>query len=117
VPDEDLPALLSGALAFVYPSVYEGFGLPVLEAMQCGAPVITSRISSLPEVAGDAALMVEPRDVEGLARAMRRVLAEPGLREELRGRGLAQAAKFSWHRTAALTAEAYHHVVSRRCGS
>ena len=117
VPDEDLPAVISGALAFVYPSVYEGFGLPVLEAMQCGTPVITSRISSLPEVTGDAALMVEPRDVEGLARAMRRVLAEPDLRQELRGRGLARAAKFSWHRTAALTAEAYRHVVSRRCGS
>jgi glycosyltransferase involved in cell wall biosynthesis len=114
VPDEDLPALISGALAFVYPSVYEGFGLPVLEAMQCGTPVISSDVSSLPEVAGDAALLVTPGDVHGLARAMRQVLSELGLREELRGRGFAQAAKFSWRRTAALTAEAYHHVLARR---
>ena len=117
VADEDLPALISGATAFVYPSVYEGFGLPVLEAMQCGTPVITSRVSSLPEVAGDASLMVRPGDVEELTRAMRRLLAEPGLREELRGRGIAQAARFSWQQTAALTAEVYHDVASRRRGS
>jgi glycosyltransferase involved in cell wall biosynthesis len=113
VPDEDLPALISGAIAFVYPSVYEGFGLPVLEAMQCGTPVITSDVSSLPEVAGKAALMVRPGDVTALAHAMRRVLTEPGLREELRGRGLVQAARFSWERTAALTTEAYRHVLDR----
>ena len=113
VPDEDLPALISSSLAFVYPSVYEGFGLPVLEAMQCGAPVITSQVSSLPEVAGDAALMTQPGDIDGLALAMRRVLREPGLRDELRERGFAQAAKFSWERTAALTADAYHHVLSQ----
>jgi glycosyltransferase involved in cell wall biosynthesis len=91
--------------------VYEGFGLPVLEAMQCGTPVITSNVSSLPEVAGNAALMVPPEDAMALADAMRRMLEEPGLREELRGRGLVQAARFSWERTAALTAEAYRHVL------
>jgi glycosyltransferase involved in cell wall biosynthesis len=114
VSDEDLPALISGATAFVYPSLYEGFGLPVLEAMQCGTPVITTDVSSLPEVAANASLMVQPADVEALAHAIRRVVREPALRDELRGRGLAQAAKFSWERTAALTAEAYHHVVRGR---
>lgn len=114
VPDEDLPALISGALVFVYPSLYEGFGLPVLEAMQCGVPVITSEVSSLPEVAGDAALMVRPRDVAGFAAAMRRVLRDAGLREELRERGIAQAAKFSWKRTAELTVEAYHRALARQ---
>lgn len=114
VPDEDLPALISGARAFVYPSVYEGFGLPVLEAMQCGTPVITSGVSSLPEVTGNASVMVPPADASGLAQAMRRLLRDSGLRDELRGRGLEQAAKFSWQRTAALTAEAYHHVLRLR---
>ncbi len=114
VPDEDLPALLSAACMFVYPSLYEGFGLPVLEAMSCGAPVITSNVSSLPEVAGDAALLVSPNDVDGLRRAIQRLLAEPGLREELRGRGFAQAARFSWQRTAEETAEVYRKVVAER---
>lgn len=107
VADEDLPALLSGARAFVYPSLYEGFGLPVLEAMQCGTPVITTNVSSLPEVAGDAALLVAPDDVAGLQQALRRVLSEPGLRDELRGKGLSQAARFSWQKTAEQTAQVY----------
>lgn len=110
VPDEDLPALMSGAGVFVYPSFYEGFGLPVLEAMQCGAPVITSNVSSLPEVAGDAALLVDPKDVCELSQAMRRLLTEPGLREEFCGRGLEQAQKFSWQRTAEMTAQVYSDV-------
>ncbi|CAN5829558.1 glycosyltransferase family 1 protein [soil metagenome] len=112
VPDEDLPALLSAARIFVYPSLYEGFGLPVLEAMSCGAPVITTDASSLPEVAGDAALLVRPDDVEGLRGAIRRLLAEPDLRDELRGRGFAQAARFCWRETARQTAEVYEKVVS-----
>jgi glycosyltransferase involved in cell wall biosynthesis len=111
VPDEDLPALLTNARAFVYPSLHEGFGLPVLEAMQCGAPVITTDVSSLPEVAGDAALVFSPTDVEGLAAAMRRVLQEPGLREELRGRSLRRSRGFSWRETAERTAELYRRVL------
>ncbi|MFQ6100404.1 MAG: glycosyltransferase family 4 protein [Anaerolineae bacterium] len=96
VPDEDKAALLSGALAFVFPSLYEGFGLPVLEAQACGCPVITSTTSSLPEVAGDAALLVDPTDTAGIAAAMQRILAEPSLRESLIERGLANVRRFSW---------------------
>jgi glycosyltransferase involved in cell wall biosynthesis len=100
VPDSDLPALLSGALAFVYPSLYEGFGLPVLEAMACGTPVVCSNISSLPEVAGDAALLVDPLDVEAWVTAFCRIAADEGLRRELVERGLRQAQRFSWRRCA-----------------
>jgi len=100
VPDADLPALLSGALAFVFPSLYEGFGLPVLEAMACGTPVICSNTSSLPEVAGDAALLVDPREPEALAQAMLRLLRDKELRGELSARGLEQARRFSWRRCA-----------------
>ncbi len=111
VSDADLPVLYSQAQAFVYPSRYEGFGLPVLEAMQCGVPVITTNVSSLPEVAGDAALLVSPDDAQGLTRELGRVLSEPGLRQELRGKGLAQAARFSWHKTAQMTADVYRQVI------
>ncbi len=100
VPEGDLPALLSGALVFAFPSLYEGFGLPVLEAMACETPVVCSNASSLPEVAGDAALLVDPLDVEGLAAAMRRVLGDEELRAELIERGFEQAKKFSWERCA-----------------
>jgi len=107
IPAEDLPALLSGALAFLFPSLYEGFGLPVLEAMACGAPVICSAVSSLPETAGDAALLVDPTDVNALAAALTRVLIEPSLAADLRARGFAQAARFNWERTAAETLSIY----------
>jgi len=107
VPDEDLPALMNGALLFVYPSLYEGFGLPVLEAMACGVPVITSNVSSLPEVAGDAALLVDPYDVEELAEAMRSLIESEETRADLRNKGLAQAARFSWERTAEETMRVY----------
>jgi glycosyltransferase involved in cell wall biosynthesis len=100
VPQEDLPALLSGALAYVLPSWYEGFGLPVLEAMACETPVICSNVSSLPEVAGDAALLFAPDDPAALARAMRQVHAEPALRDELAARGRVRAQAFSWERCA-----------------
>lgn len=96
VPQEDLPALLSGALAFVMPSWYEGFGLPVLEAMACGTPVICSNASSLPEVAGEAALLFDPADTGALAQAMGQIYTEPELADTLRVRGLAQARRFSW---------------------
>jgi glycosyltransferase involved in cell wall biosynthesis len=100
VPDTDLAGLYSGARAFVYPSLYEGFGFPVLEAMACGTPVICANTSSLPEVAGDAALLVDPTDTAALSAAIERVLAEPALRAELAAKGKAQVQKFSWQRAA-----------------
>ncbi|MCX6026985.1 MAG: glycosyltransferase family 1 protein [Chloroflexi bacterium] len=111
IPQEDLPAVYSMAAAFVYPSLYEGFGLPVLEAMACGTPVITSNVSSMPEVAGDAALLVSPNDVEGLTRALDRVLGEPDLRAELSRRGLARARQFTWRRAAESTLAVYRSVL------
>jgi glycosyltransferase involved in cell wall biosynthesis len=103
VSDAELRALYAGCAAFAYPSLYEGFGLPVLEAMAAGAPVVTSSVSSLPEVAGDAALLVDPRDEAAIAGALERVLTDPALADDLRARGRARAAEFSWERTARAT--------------
>jgi glycosyltransferase involved in cell wall biosynthesis len=96
VSEENLPALYSGALALVYPSLYEGFGLPPLEAMACGAPVVTSNTTSLPEVTGDAAILVAPTDPEQMGAAMVRIAGDPGLRGEMSLRGLAKASGYSW---------------------
>lgn len=98
VPDEDLAPLYSGALAFVYPSHYEGFGLPPLEAMQCGTPVITSNTSSLPEVVGDAGIMVDPCDASALSGAMLSMYRNPGMRDELAKKSVNRAKLFSWNR-------------------
>jgi glycosyltransferase involved in cell wall biosynthesis len=99
VPDRTLAALYRLASVFAFPSLYEGFGLPPLEAMACGTPVVTSRISSLPEVVGDAALLVDPYSVEEIADALTRVLADPKLREGLVERGLLRVKNFSWERS------------------
>jgi len=107
VEERDKPALYSAAVAFVFPSRYEGFGLPVLEALACGTPVITSGVSSLPEIVGQAGILVSPDDVAGLAAAMARLWQDATLRERLRGEALAQAARFSWQRTAQATAGVY----------
>lgn len=109
--DEDLSALYSGALMFVYPSQYEGFGLPVLEAMQCGVPVVTSDNSSLPEVVGDAGLMIPAEDGEALEAALLRLYEDEGLRRQLAAQGLARAATFSWQRTVDQTVAVYRRAV------
>ncbi|NJK79434.1 MAG: glycosyltransferase family 4 protein [Chloroflexaceae bacterium] len=103
IEDSDLPALLSGAQAFVFPSLYEGFGMPVLEAMACGTPVLTSTISSLPEVAGEAALLVDPLSTDVIAGGLARLLNDAALRDTLRDKGLLHAARFTWARCAAET--------------
>lgn len=107
VPDADLPGLYSGALACVYPSLYEGFGLPVLEAMQCGALVIASRDPAILQVSGDAAIHVEAEDTAALSEAMRAVALDSVRFDEVRRRGPARAAQFSWRNTARLTREVY----------
>lgn len=112
VPEEDLVGLYNTARVFAYPSRYEGFGLPVLEGLQCGAPVITTNISSLPEVAGDAALLVDPDDVEGLAAALRRVLQDDALAADMSARGIERARQFSWERCARETLDVYRSLVS-----
>ena len=102
VPDEDLPALYSGALAFVYPSLYEGFGLPPLEAMACGAPVVASDSTSIPEVTGNAALLVDPHETESIAEGLRSVLGNADLRASLRAAGLERVKIFNWNDSARL---------------
>jgi glycosyltransferase involved in cell wall biosynthesis len=112
VPLEDLPALLHGARTVAYVSLYEGFGLPPLEAMACGAAVIASNNSSIPEVVGDAGLLVDPYDVTEIATALERVLTDDGLRAELAARGLRRAAQFSWTKTAELTIQTYRRAAA-----
>jgi glycosyltransferase involved in cell wall biosynthesis len=112
VPEADTPALVAGAEVFVYPSLYEGFGLPPLEAMACGTPVITSTASSLPEVVGDGGLLVDPHDAAGLAQALERLLADDALRADLRGRALARARQFTWEAAARQTLAVYAQVLS-----
>jgi len=111
VEDSDLAAIYSGALAFVYPSLYEGFGLPPLEAMQCGVPVITSNSSSLPEVVGDAGIMVDADSVNDLCQSMLKVYADGALRDEMHKKSIAQARQFSWSSCAEATWNAYNQAL------
>ncbi|MEP6921455.1 MAG: glycosyltransferase family 1 protein [bacterium] len=111
VPDADLPALYSGALCFVYPSYFEGFGLPPLEAMNCGAPVITGNRTSLPEVVGNAGLLVDPFDVEAIANGIAQILDDSDLRSQLRTSGFERARMFDWKETAKQTLEVYKRAV------
>jgi glycosyltransferase involved in cell wall biosynthesis len=110
VADEDLPALYNLADLFAFPTLYEGFGLPALEAMACGTPVVTAANSCMPELVGDAALLVEATDVAGLAEAMGRVLTDSALRESLAARGLARARLFTWTQAAHKLLQAYDRV-------
>ncbi len=112
VPADDLPFWYNAATLFVYPSLYEGFGLPPLEAMACGTAVVTSTASSLPEVVGQAGRLVDPTDTEALATAMARVLSDKDLADQMRAAGLAQAQHFSWQRTARGTVECYRRALS-----
>jgi glycosyltransferase involved in cell wall biosynthesis len=114
VPQEDLPALYAHAAAAVYPSLYEGFGLPVLEAMACGCPMICSNATSLPEVAGDAALQIDPHGAGAWAEAIAKVLLDEALREKMIDGGLKRAREFSWERTARETREIYTRFVDER---
>jgi len=111
VPDEDLSAWYSGAACLAWPSLYEGFGFPPLEAMACGCPVVVSTAGSLPEIAGPAALLVEPRDERALADAIRTLILDPP--SDLIERGLAHAARFSWDRTARETLRVYETLLER----
>jgi glycosyltransferase involved in cell wall biosynthesis len=114
VPFETLKEFYSAASAFAFPSLYEGFGLPPLEAMATGIPVVTSSVSSLPEVVGDAALIVNPENVFDIARGIREVLVDEGVRSRLIRSGFAQVRQFSWRRTAEQTLEVYREVARRR---
>jgi glycosyltransferase involved in cell wall biosynthesis len=100
VPDEDMPALYSGATALLWPTIYEGFGMPPLEAMTCGIPVLTSNTTSLPEVVGDSALMVDPFSVEDIRDGIHRLATDKGFRSQLSKRGLARSKRFSWEKSA-----------------
>lgn len=114
IPDADLPALYSATSCFVYPSVYEGFGLPPLEAMACGAPVVCSERTSLPEVVGSAGILLNPEDPDALGAAIQRVLTSRGLRDDLRARALARAKRFSWDQVAVETSAIYAEVAGTR---
>ena len=114
VPGPDLPALYSGAIFFVYPSYFEGFGLPVVEAMQCGVPVIAGNQTSLPEVVGEAGLLFDPFDTKALSDAITRLIDDSELRQALRAKGLARAKNFNWKTTARLTLCAYRRAAKRK---
>ncbi len=111
IDDADLPGLYAAATLFVFPSRYEGWGLPVVEAMACGTPVACSNASSLPEAAGDAALLFDPDDTAAITAALAQGLSDSGLRAELAERGLAQAARFTWAGNASATLGIYRTIL------
>jgi glycosyltransferase involved in cell wall biosynthesis len=114
VDEADLPALYRAATVFAYPSLYEGFGLPALEAMACGVPVVASNTSSLPEVVGEAGVLVDPLDVGELAAALDGLLADADRRDALREQGIARARTFTWTRAAEQTWDVYEEVLETR---
>ncbi|UUZ66964.1 glycosyltransferase family 4 protein [Polaromonas sp. P2-4] len=113
VSREDLAIVIAGAQALVYPSVYEGFGLPPLEAMASGVPVIASNVSSIPEVVGDTGVLIDPQDVDGLAGAMEQVLSAPDMRQTMAQWALARSKEFTWAKCVSQTVDAYRAAASR----
>ena len=111
VAEEDKVALYQQARAFLYPTIYEGFGLPALEALACGVPVVGSNASSVPEIVGDAGILVDPKDARAMAGALIAVCTDDALHDELSERALKQAEKFSWEKCARETVEAYESVI------
>jgi glycosyltransferase involved in cell wall biosynthesis len=111
VPEESLPSLYRGAQALIFPSLYEGFGLPIIEAMACGTPVVTSNITAMPETAGFAALFVNPRSVEEIANAMERIIGDRSLRNQMRDQGIIRAGEFSWEATCLRVAQLLREIV------
>ncbi|MCJ7804906.1 glycosyltransferase family 4 protein, partial [Patescibacteria group bacterium] len=114
ISEEDKITLYSGAVCFVFPSLYEGFGLPILEAMKCGCPVLTSNISSMPEVAGHAGLLVDPLDVEEITRGLGEIINNQEKREDLINKGFTQVKKFSWEKAAQETLKVYEQVYRKK---
>jgi glycosyltransferase involved in cell wall biosynthesis len=114
IASEDLPLWYAAATVFTLPSLYEGFGMPLLEAMACGTPVVTTTSSSLPEVVGDAGITVPPTDADALGAALLQVLSDAELRADMRERGLRQAQRFSWRTTAEHTLKAYQDAAAGR---
>jgi len=117
VSDDTLAILYRLAAVFVFPSLYEGFGLPPLEAMACGAPVVTSNVSSLPEVTGHAAVLVNPHDTGSIVEGVRRVLTSPSLERSLRRQGPERARQFSWERSVTMTRDLYERVATGAWGA
>lgn len=113
LPREDLATIIAGAATLIYPSIYEGFGLPPLEAMACGVPVITSNVSSIPEVVGDTGLMLDPQDMDGFAKGMETLLTAPDVREAMARKALARSAQFTWASCVSQTVEAYRLVLNK----
>ncbi|MBE9175113.1 glycosyltransferase family 4 protein [Synechocystis salina LEGE 06155] len=113
IPDEDLSAVYSGASVFIFPSLYEGFGLPILEAMQCGVPVVASNVTSLPEVVGNAGILVDPTDEIQMCDAMLNLLQDCKLRKTLQQKGIERAKKFSWNKTALETLNVYQTIINQ----
>ena len=111
LPREDLATVIAGALTLIYPSIYEGFGLPPLEAMACGVPVIASEVSSLPEVVGDTGMLIDPHDDEALAQAIERMITDPDIRQQLSKKALARSAEFTWDKCARQTVDVYRQAL------